>query len=776
MQDRAATKKIPPAVIPTYRLDDTLKARRTKVEACDGENARELEISKLKAELSVPVIIQILLELDSKLKTELSKASVNPKHKFSKEAIGATLDVVDQALGIFAESDRILKMNPISKGCYFLTLNKEQALTELASLVTNVRKITVTDETSKLWTEAALWLEGVYQLTERKVKLISHDAKGNPQKILIKGVEYWPTVDPDDEKLFGIKGLTKMQISEFYHGASEIVRKKINNLKAGKSQDLSVLSAAEPAVVTAPEQSAAATQPVKADAAVVAAAKTSAPPVQEAAKPAVEAVKPAAVVAETKPVVAPVAAVEAKPVTAQAAPVTPPAEVKFSHETGGYTEYDWRTREDARNYILEVKVPANEKDKEFLQDVADVLADRLEGSLVSLLKEDLKKTDVSRINNFKGHASRAAMSSLQKAMLANFGVDAIAGNMRYLNGTPTFRSYLTYVGIAKAHDSLARETNAAIKAVISPALKAGLEADGKKVESEAKLFDEYSTAAVMKGIRSGKSINPGEDLFNTLYDTFNKVQGNNSNDKTGLVYPVRKELLIFLERICPRVPDSLYEKPIKGEVKVEMDDNNNCVMRYSVPKEYIESMEVACKLANDMFVDPLQFVMKQSYHSMEGEKDPEQLEIYERALISNFEGALNRFKLSGNQTASFFSFPDTAKVVLNSYLTSRIVAKHSARAYADIAKIDGTREPVIQANVMFNLQRDMFGDWSDHLYPEVRKQLLHQIEQTLPSLAPPCSVVEISKGKDATVAVGAKEAITVDEVPAPQFTLGALRQ
>lgn len=227
-------KKIPAEKIPHYLLNDAATAVRKRISGLGKEDQVSV-IAKLKAEESLPVLIQILLQLDRVLDGELQLSRVNPKYKFSQGEIIRTREVIDHALAVFSEADRFLNMHIISKAWYMQFLKAEELFASMEALVTNTTNIAVTDKTRVFWDEFAVWLNGVFELTAQKVRI-----NGVANKVTINGKLEWPAVDSDDEKLMHFfRSKTrdeervpgKMMISEYYHWSAQALEKRIYKLE-----------------------------------------------------------------------------------------------------------------------------------------------------------------------------------------------------------------------------------------------------------------------------------------------------------------------------------------------------------------------------------------------------------------------------------------------------------------------------------------------------------------------------------------------------------------
>lgn len=227
-------KRIPPEKIPFYLLNTVSTELRNRIGGLSKED-QVSEIAKLKAEQSLPVFIQILLQIDGVLKNELQLSQVYA-YRFSQDEIQRSREVVEHALAVFFEADRVLNMNLISKAFYVMhSLKAEELFASLEALVTNTNNIAVTDKTSALWREFDVWASGLYELTAQKTRV-----NGVAKKVTISGKLEWPAVDTEDDRMMqyfkwktkdGVRPVGKMLISEYYHWTAKALEKRIYKLE-----------------------------------------------------------------------------------------------------------------------------------------------------------------------------------------------------------------------------------------------------------------------------------------------------------------------------------------------------------------------------------------------------------------------------------------------------------------------------------------------------------------------------------------------------------------
>lgn len=179
--------------------------------------AQAMEISKLDPKISIPVLLQILLEIKAKLPAQPAEPS-------------ATAHVVEAAISVFGENDVTQNLFTPFLITKIKTFTKEHITSGLNDLVGSAKNITVAADTMDLWSECALWLEGLYRRVFNKIDKIEDkdgkpilDADGREQPLKLKDGTY-TTCDYQDGlfKSF-VGGLTKMVISDYYHDAAVII-------------------------------------------------------------------------------------------------------------------------------------------------------------------------------------------------------------------------------------------------------------------------------------------------------------------------------------------------------------------------------------------------------------------------------------------------------------------------------------------------------------------------------------------------------------------------
>ena len=164
-----------------------------------------LQIAKFNAEYSVPVIIQILLDIENMLKEELDLSHVTGD-KFNEKRLVTTLAELAKAIPYFADIDKHLNEWKIQTILYLKNVTKEKLISDLDDLMMSMSKA--------LWQELSTWLEGIYQLTALKIAATPNEK----------------FVDAGDKMLWQLVGVTKFQLSGYYHDGSERVNSKIRDM------------------------------------------------------------------------------------------------------------------------------------------------------------------------------------------------------------------------------------------------------------------------------------------------------------------------------------------------------------------------------------------------------------------------------------------------------------------------------------------------------------------------------------------------------------------
>ena len=188
---RKTAINIPESELYKYRTNALAKKQRLKIEnKSHGEQVSV--ISSYKGYESLPVVMQVLLEINHRLQVEDNHQPHNARR------LNHTLDAVAKAINFIGEVDRVQRMWLPAKHMYLLHLKKDVSL--LDDLVANTQRLAITENTNVLWAELATWLGG----------MSSHIAKN--------------ANDMDDKILRSLIGVSKMQLALYQKGIAQNIR------------------------------------------------------------------------------------------------------------------------------------------------------------------------------------------------------------------------------------------------------------------------------------------------------------------------------------------------------------------------------------------------------------------------------------------------------------------------------------------------------------------------------------------------------------------------
>lgn len=213
--------------------DDNRKLRAT-IAAIRSRATKHTEIAKYDPKESLPVIMQILLEIQNLLPPANNNNNL-PNDENPFPIVTSTPDIVACGLQTFYEVDVLQNMAVAKIPGYFSGKNMKPAeFIEgiLNSLVESIKNIEVTKETEQLWLESSIWLKGIYHRTYDKIK----KDKDNQPKRETDGS--FVTIDFLDWTFKKATGLTKMGISNYYAQASQLIDDKIATFKIAERQHL----------------------------------------------------------------------------------------------------------------------------------------------------------------------------------------------------------------------------------------------------------------------------------------------------------------------------------------------------------------------------------------------------------------------------------------------------------------------------------------------------------------------------------------------------------
>lgn len=360
LSNKAEELKLSAQDIEFYKTNSAILKYRTKIKDLNKKMLQLSEIAKNKAEANIPVILNILINI----KEALVPLVVNNHGEPSP--IQNTLTIVENAIVIFGETDKVQKKSLGEKHKYIKNLLKEakdnncNPFAELETLVFNVKEIQVTDKTCELWEELSIWMEGLYKHNANS--LADRDANNEPVKDKKTGkYEY---CDLEDRVLDAAVGIRKMDISIYYHRAS-----------------------------------------VSLDA-VVATFK----------KPKPVAVQPAAA-GNTSPKINLQASQNSNAV--QAAEVRVP-DVMESIPIEGSINYRMHVLPEVQNGFVTLQVSIPEIYQEHGQVICDLITDACVNPLAFKLRNDSRSGEDSRINNLESWLNQFGLSESQRMCLKNF--------------------------------------------------------------------------------------------------------------------------------------------------------------------------------------------------------------------------------------------------------------------------------------------------------------------------------------------------------------------
>ncbi len=224
ISDRKEALRLPAERVNFYQKDSEICKNRQAISALPKKLEMQKEIAKHPAEISLPVILQILLQIKNNLESPGAENSNNAPD----QSLAESLEVLESAIVIFGETDRVQRGSLGDKKAYIKKLLDDAKVTgqhpfiELERLVNEVAKIQITENTKDLWAELAIWMEGLYKRTADKIE--ERDANNEPKK---KKNGFYPTVDAEDYAIYLFLSITKMDISIHYHRAAIRIEEKI---------------------------------------------------------------------------------------------------------------------------------------------------------------------------------------------------------------------------------------------------------------------------------------------------------------------------------------------------------------------------------------------------------------------------------------------------------------------------------------------------------------------------------------------------------------------
>lgn len=349
--------------IANYKTNDAIVKYRKKIKDIDKKLSRLSEIAKHRAEENIPVILQILINIKELLAPLIINLPNDNNGAPSK--LQNTLTIVENAIVIFGETDKVQKKALAKKHAYIKNLLKEakdnqvNPFAELETLVMNVKELQMTENTCDLWEELSIWMEGLYK----------HNANGIPERdsnnepIKDKATGKYPYCDLEDRALDFAVGIRKMDISIYYHRAS-----------VGLDSIIEIFRKPKP--VAAPAHVAtASTSPLNVR------------PIQQASQPALEVRVPDIM--------------EAVPIE-------------------GSINYRMQVLPESHNGFVTLQVAIPEMYEEHGQLICDLIRDACVNPLAFKLKNDVRSCEDSRINNLESWLTQFGLSESQRISMKNF--------------------------------------------------------------------------------------------------------------------------------------------------------------------------------------------------------------------------------------------------------------------------------------------------------------------------------------------------------------------
>ena len=127
------------------------------------------------------------------------------------------------AKNFFQEARQNANLSLFQNIKFIKELSKEIIISKFETLVNNAQSISVTEESLRLFSELALWLEGLYRLTYDD-PMIKKDESG---KVIQNQNGGHICIDHEDRLLQISTGISKLQIAEYYVKAAETIRGKV---------------------------------------------------------------------------------------------------------------------------------------------------------------------------------------------------------------------------------------------------------------------------------------------------------------------------------------------------------------------------------------------------------------------------------------------------------------------------------------------------------------------------------------------------------------------
>ncbi|OGT46389.1 MAG: hypothetical protein A3E83_06305 [Gammaproteobacteria bacterium RIFCSPHIGHO2_12_FULL_41_20] len=188
------------AKIQRYREENSIAQRTASLSV----------IENLDAEISIPVIIKILED-------------ILPLVSEQDTAFADTRTYIEEAIKKLRKTDE--EQNTFNVAGVFIRYRNQgkMIIDEMSALVEKMKKIKVTKETVSLWTEVALWLEGLYKHIYNFYKKKDLIVDGAP----VRDKDGIKTCDWKDGLFKSIVGLTKWDIGVQYYKLALAIQEQL---------------------------------------------------------------------------------------------------------------------------------------------------------------------------------------------------------------------------------------------------------------------------------------------------------------------------------------------------------------------------------------------------------------------------------------------------------------------------------------------------------------------------------------------------------------------
>lgn len=226
-----------------YKTDPAIVTARANITAIPEYSDKIDAIKDKEGEESLPIIINVLLNIQEVLLADVS--ALQKKNPAAAEKFKETIAILEKIVTIFGETDKVTQGGLDAQKEYLKKLkaaaekraketNTEvNVFADLEMLVEDAYKVEFTENTAPLWMELATWMEGLYwhnahNITHKIDPVTNEPTKSNDGVISPWNKKlYYPRVDKLDGIIFKLFDITKLDVSINYHRASVFLRKKI---------------------------------------------------------------------------------------------------------------------------------------------------------------------------------------------------------------------------------------------------------------------------------------------------------------------------------------------------------------------------------------------------------------------------------------------------------------------------------------------------------------------------------------------------------------------